>query len=106
MAWVFAAAYLPRLPGRKHANDPFLAWQPVALVAWTGMRGAVSLAAALGLPWVTNRGVTLPGRETIQFLTYCVILHVGNGTFREFSAFSRNCQGAVWSFTSRSRFSL
>ena len=46
--WVFAVAYLPALapaPGRPAATG-----RSVALVAWTGMRGAVSLATALAIP--------------------------------------------------------
>lgn len=46
----------------------------MALVAWTGMRGAVSLAAALALPHVTQGGQPFPGRPSIQFLTYAVIV--------------------------------
>src|SRR4029078_2791285 len=73
--WVFPAAYLPRLLLPKiRARDPFPDWQHVALVAWTGMRGAVSLAAALGLPHLTQGGEPFPGRDLIQFLTYSVIL--------------------------------
>ncbi|HVV73786.1 MAG TPA: Na+/H+ antiporter [Verrucomicrobiae bacterium] len=73
--WVFAAAYLPRwLWPKLRERDPFPNWRHVALVAWTGMRGAVSLAAALGLPHTDRAGAPFPGRDTILFLTYCVIL--------------------------------
>ena len=49
--------------------------------AWAGMRGAVSLAAALALPFETDAGSPLPGRDLIQFLTFAVILFtlVGQG---------------------------
>ena len=73
--WTFAAAYLPRwlIPSlRRHG--PFPTWREVALVAWTGTRGAVSLAAALAVPLTTDSGAPTPGRNTIQFLTYSVIL--------------------------------
>ncbi len=56
------------------ARDPYPAWQPVALVSWMGMRGAVSLAAALALPLQTDAGLPFPGRERIVFLAFCVIL--------------------------------
>jgi CPA1 family monovalent cation:H+ antiporter len=44
------------------------------LVAWTGMRGVVSLAAAFALPFTTADGSTFPGRDLILFLTFVVIL--------------------------------
>ena len=48
--WVFPAAYLPRLIFKKLCRrDPYPAWQHVAIIAWTGMRGVVSLAAALAI---------------------------------------------------------
>jgi monovalent cation/hydrogen antiporter len=45
-----------------------------AVIAWTGMRGAVSLAAALALPLQTDAGAPFPGRELIIFLAFAVIL--------------------------------
>jgi CPA1 family monovalent cation:H+ antiporter len=43
-------------------------------VAWSGMRGAVSLAAALAIPLTTDVGTRFPHRDLIIFLTFCVIL--------------------------------
>jgi Na+/H+ antiporter len=75
IAWVFAATYLPRLLSKKlRSRDPSPPWQQVALVAWSGMRGVVSLAAAFALPFVLNDGSAFPGRNYILFLTFCVIL--------------------------------
>ena len=75
VAWVFAATYLPRLLIKKvRARDPHPAWQPVAVIAWAGMRGVVSLAAAFALPFVLTGGSPFPGRNYILFLTFCVIL--------------------------------
>jgi hypothetical protein len=72
---VIPATYLPRLLFKKiHARDPHPKWQHVAIVAWTGMRGVVSLAAALGLPFYMPDGTTpFPGRDLILFLTFVVI---------------------------------
>ena len=42
--------------------------------AWAGMRGAVSLAAALSLPLETDAGAPLPGRDLILFITFALIL--------------------------------
>jgi Na+/H+ antiporter len=44
------------------------------LIAWSGMRGAVSLAAALAIPLTTDAGSAFPQRDLIIFLTFCVIL--------------------------------
>jgi Na+/H+ antiporter len=44
------------------------------VVGWMGMRGAVSLAAALALPLETDAGVPFPGRDLIIFLAFTVIL--------------------------------
>jgi CPA1 family monovalent cation:H+ antiporter len=73
--WVFPATYLPRVIFKNiRARDPYPAWQHVAVVAWTGMRGVVSLAAALALPYTTENGAPFPGRDLILFLTFVVIL--------------------------------
>jgi len=73
--WVFPATYLPRLLFKSlRERDPFPAWQSVMIVAWTGMRGVVSLAAALALPLTVQNGSPFPGRDLILFLTFVVIL--------------------------------
>jgi CPA1 family monovalent cation:H+ antiporter len=73
--WVFPATYLPRLLFKGiRARDPYPGWQHVTVVAWTGMRGVVSLAAALALPLTLRSGAPFPGRDLILFLTFCVIL--------------------------------
>ena len=73
--WVFPASYLPRLLFKRiRQRDPYPAWQHVAVVAWTGMRGVVSLAAALALPLTLGNGSSFPGRDLILFLTFIVIL--------------------------------
>jgi len=73
--WVFPATYLPRLLfSGIRKRDPYPAWQHVSIVAWTGMRGVVSLAAALALPLDKKDGSPFPGRELILFLTFVLIL--------------------------------
>ena len=73
--WVFPATYLPRLISKRiRESDPHPAWQNVAIIAWSGMRGVVSLAAALALPLSTGAGAPFPGRNEIIFLSFCVIL--------------------------------
>jgi CPA1 family monovalent cation:H+ antiporter len=49
-------------------------WANRFIGSWAGMRGAVSLAAALALPLHTHAGDPLPGRELIQFITFSLIL--------------------------------
>ncbi|HET7872181.1 MAG TPA: Na+/H+ antiporter [Terriglobales bacterium] len=73
--WVFPATYLPRLLFRSICrHDPFPPWRHVTIVAWTGMRGVVSLAAALAIPLTLQNGAPFPGRELILFLTFVVIV--------------------------------
>ncbi len=73
--WVFPAAYLPRFFVKSiRQRDPYPNWRHVAIIAWTGMRGVVSLAAALALPLTLQNGAPFPGRDLILFLTFTVIL--------------------------------
>jgi monovalent cation/hydrogen antiporter len=71
--WVFGATYLPRLLSLTFRRRNPAPWQHTALIAWTGMRGAVSLAAALAIPLVLANGQPFPGRDLILLLTFCVI---------------------------------
>jgi CPA1 family monovalent cation:H+ antiporter len=71
--WVFPATYLPSLlRGRRMAvsRPP---WQETFLISFTGIRGVVSLVAALSIPqWVGSD--PFPDRDLILFVTFCVIL--------------------------------
>jgi CPA1 family monovalent cation:H+ antiporter len=69
--WVFLTAYAPRALLRE--RDPFPSWHAVTLIAWTGMRGIVSLAAALSIPTSLADGRPFPFRSEIVILTFCVI---------------------------------
>jgi CPA1 family monovalent cation:H+ antiporter len=72
--WVFPAAYLPRLFSKKtRENDPPPSWRLVFIVGWAGMRGAISLAAALSIPVFLSDYAAFPQRDMIIFLTFCVI---------------------------------
>jgi hypothetical protein len=72
--WVFPVAYLPRLVPSIRKLDPFPKWQSVFFVAYTGMRGADSLAAALALPLTIASGARFPRRDLIIYLTFVAIL--------------------------------
>jgi CPA1 family monovalent cation:H+ antiporter len=75
--WVIPATYLPRMLGLANggrARDSIPRRQQAAIVAWSGMRGVVSLAAAFALPLTLSDGKPFPGRNYILFLTFSVIL--------------------------------
>ncbi|MBU6458525.1 MAG: Na+/H+ antiporter [Bradyrhizobium sp.] len=72
-AWVFPATYLPRLWRRVRERDPSPPWQWVFVIAFTGVRGAVSLAAALALPFALPDGEAFPYRDLILFVSFGVI---------------------------------
>src|SRR5450631_3686899 len=73
--WMFPATYLPRwlFPSIARA-DPAPPWQWPFALAFTGVRGTVSLAAALAIPLATESGAPFPDRDRILFLTFSVIL--------------------------------
>ena len=68
IAWTYPATYVPRLLfPRVYRNDPKPGWNYIFIISWSGMRGVVSLAAALALPF------SFPARDEILFITFCVI---------------------------------
>src|SRR5919202_2246121 len=73
--WFFTTPYLhpvfDRLLRNRYLGPP---WQERLVMVWSGMRGAVSLAAALAVPLVTDTGEAFPGRNLILFLTFSAIL--------------------------------
>lgn len=73
--WVFAATYIPRFLFKSaRRRDPYPGWQNVVVIAWSGMRGVISLAAAFALPFALPDGRPFPARNYILFFTFCVIL--------------------------------
>jgi CPA1 family monovalent cation:H+ antiporter len=78
--WVFSATYWRNL-WRNAADRGRLGWQGNFLVGFTGIRGVVSLVAALSIPQAVDTG-PFPERDLILFVTFCVILSslVGQGT--------------------------
>ena len=74
-AWVFPATYLPRILSRRvRERDPSPSWRTPFVLSFTGVRGAVSLAAALALPFTLPNGEDFPYRDLILFVTFGVIL--------------------------------
>ena len=73
--WMYPATYLPRwLVPAIARRDPSPPWQFPFALAFTGVRGIVSLAAALAIPLMTEDGRLFPDRDLILFLTFSVIL--------------------------------
>jgi len=73
--WVYPATYLPRwLSPALARRDPSPPWQSVFVIAFVGVRGVVSLAAALAIPLATGVGAPFPGRDLIIFITFGVII--------------------------------
>jgi CPA1 family monovalent cation:H+ antiporter len=80
--WVFASASLSRFFRPKNKNDNSIAehteekddtWKNVVIVAWTGTRGVISMAAALALPLTLRNGKIFTQRPLILFLCFVVI---------------------------------
>jgi Na+/H+ antiporter len=75
LIWVPVAAWVPRfLSPSLRARDPMPPWSNLFVLGWTGMRGIVSLAAALALPLTTAAGTPFPFRAEIILITFMVIL--------------------------------
>ena len=75
LVWVPLITVIPRLmmPALRR-RDPIPPWPHVLLVSWIGMRGVVSLAAALALPVTIAGGARFPFRDEIILFTFGVIL--------------------------------
>lgn len=73
--WVFPATYIPRWVSPSLAKrDPPPPWQGPFFLAFTGVRGVVSLAAALAIPYTIANGQPFPHRDLILFVTFGVII--------------------------------
>jgi Na+/H+ antiporter len=74
IVWIVPLTYLPRLLfPRILERDPYPPWQQPAFVSWTGMRGAVTLAAALAIPLTTDAGARFADRDLIVYLAFGVV---------------------------------
>jgi CPA1 family monovalent cation:H+ antiporter len=73
IVWVYPTTYLPRMLSKKiREREPHPSWRAVSVVAWTGLRGVVSLAAAQAVP-VMAGDQPFPHRDLLLFLTVVVI---------------------------------
>ena len=74
-AWAYPATYLPRILSRRlRERDPSPPWQWTFILSFAGVRGAVSLAAALALPFTLASGDAFPYRGLILFVSFGVII--------------------------------
>jgi Na+/H+ antiporter len=74
-AWMYPATYLPRwLVPSIARRDPSPPWQWPFVLAFTGVRGIVSLAAALAIPLTTADGAPFPHRDLLLLLSFVVVL--------------------------------
>lgn len=76
LVWTFPGSHVAYFLRRKltHQKENAPGLRPIFVVGWTGMRGVVSLAAALALPAMIDNGRPFPHRDLIVFLTFCVIV--------------------------------
>jgi CPA1 family monovalent cation:H+ antiporter len=75
LVWVYPGAYLPRwLSRRVREREQRPRLREVLVVGWCGMRGVVSLAAALSIPLALPDGTPFPGRDLVVFAVLCVIV--------------------------------
>ncbi len=73
IAWVFPGTYLPFLLPSVRRTEARPPRANVFVVSWAGMRGTVTLAAALSIPLFLPDGGPFPGRAIVIFLAFGVI---------------------------------
>ncbi|HVU36544.1 MAG TPA: Na+/H+ antiporter [Opitutaceae bacterium] len=72
--WFFPGAYLPFLLSRRvRETETAPSWRAIFVGGWAGIRGAVTLAAALSIPLMLPDGRPFPGRSLVIFLSFGVI---------------------------------
>ncbi len=82
IVWVFPATFLPRIVSRGiRKREPAPSRRATAVLSWMGLRGGISLAAALAIPFALPNGRPFPERDLLIFITFGVILAtlVGQG---------------------------
>jgi monovalent cation/hydrogen antiporter len=74
LLWMFPGAYLPFLISKRiRASEKRPPVRDVVVAGWAGMRGTITLAAALSIPQFTADGTPFPGRDIVIFLAFGVI---------------------------------
>ena len=71
--WVYPTTFLPRWLFKSVRKEQSPGWKVPLVIGWTGMRGVVSLATALSIPFVLDNGSPFPHRNLILLITFVVI---------------------------------
>jgi CPA1 family monovalent cation:H+ antiporter len=74
LVWVVGVSQFLRWIGGAQARREIGDWREAVVIGWSGMRGLISLAAALALPETIDNGQPFPARALILFLAFAVIL--------------------------------
>jgi monovalent cation/hydrogen antiporter len=75
LLWMFFGGWLNRLLPRSIRNpDASPSWRELLVTGWAGMRGTITLAAALSIPRFLDDGTPFPGRDIVIFLSFGVIV--------------------------------
>ncbi|WP_143310536.1 Na+/H+ antiporter [Chitinophaga vietnamensis] len=76
IAWIYPAAFIPRMLSKSiRTRESSPGWRGPLVVGWAGMRGVVSLASALSVPFLLHEGgPAFPHRNLVIFITFIVIL--------------------------------
>jgi CPA1 family monovalent cation:H+ antiporter len=88
LTWMWAFGWLLRSRPGRDQRSPYGGWQERMILGWSGMRGAITLAAVLAVPTLTNAGRPLAGRNDVVYLGFAVIIAtlVGQGMTLPFLA--------------------
>ncbi len=74
LAWMWSFGWLVRPRRRARSTAGQRGWRERLILGWSGMRGAITLAAVLAVPELTNGGRPLAGRDEIVYLGFAVII--------------------------------
>jgi CPA1 family monovalent cation:H+ antiporter len=74
LVWVMGVWQILRWIGGKKTKQTFAHWREALVIGWSGMRGLISLAAALSLPMTIFDDSPFPARALVMFLSFAVIL--------------------------------
>jgi len=74
LVWMMAFGRLARLSRRRRTAADQTGWRQRLILGWSGMRGAITLAALLAVPAVTTAGAPLAGRDDVVYLGFAVII--------------------------------
>ena len=72
--YVYPATYLPRMIPSIRRRDPPPPLRVPTVIGWAGMRGVVSIAAAVALPLTVDSGAAFPQRDLVVYLAFVVVV--------------------------------